>query len=73
MAKYEESDLDKYIRTVMADTIIDKYKGSWAYATTDQLIEELEIVYRLGVKGLENMYYEEIKRELEDQKGEHNG
>ena len=68
MAKYEESDLDKYIRTVMADTIIDNYKDSWAYATTDQLIEELEIVYRLGVKGLENMYYEEIKRELEDKK-----
>jgi hypothetical protein len=70
MAKYKESDLDKYIRTVMADTIIDNYKGAWAYATTDQLIEELEIVYRLGVKGLDNMYYEELERELEEQKQE---
>ena len=72
MGKYKESDLDKYVRSLMANEIIDNYKGAWAYATTDQLIEELEIVYRLGVKGVENMWYEELKRELEDQKGDHN-
>ena len=55
-------DMDK-----MSDEIIDNYKGAWAYATTDQLIEELEIVYREGVKGLKNMDYEEILRESQEQ------
>tara|TARA_R100001510_G_C7555892_1_gene137808 strand:- start:282 stop:503 length:222 start_codon:yes stop_codon:yes gene_type:complete len=72
MDKHKESDLDEYVRSLIADEIIDNYKGKWAYATTDSLIEELEIVYREGIKGLKNMDYEEIKRELEDQKGDHN-
>ena len=55
-------DMDK-----MSDEIIDNYKGVWAYATTDQLIEELEFVYREGVKGLKNMDYEEILRESQEQ------
>ena len=45
------------------EELIDNYKGSWAYATTDQLIEELEQVYRNGVKGLTQMDYHEIIRE----------
>ena len=45
------------------EDLIDSYKGSWAYATTDQLIEELEQVYRNGVKGLTQMDYHEIIRE----------
>ena len=45
------------------EELIDNYKGSWAYATTDQLIEELEQVYRNGVKGLTQMDYHEILRE----------
>jgi hypothetical protein len=55
------------------EDLIDSYKGSWAYATTDQLIEELEQVYRNGVKGLTQMDYHEIIREwneyqVEDEK-----
>ena len=45
------------------EDLIDSYKGSWAYATNDQLIEELEQVYRNGVKGLTQMDYHEIIRE----------
>ena len=45
------------------EDLIDSYKGSWAYATTDQLIEELEMLYRNGVKGLTQMDYHEIVRE----------
>ena len=51
----------------MSEEILDNYKGAWAYATTDQLIEELEIVYKQGVKGLQNMDYLEITREYEEQ------
>jgi len=55
------------------EDLIDSYKGSWAYATNDQLIEELEQVYRNGVKGLTQMDYHEIIREwneyqVEDEK-----
>ena len=42
------------------EDLIDSYKGSWAYATTDQLIEELEQVYRDGVLGFTQMDYHEI-------------
>ena len=49
------------------EELIDNYKGSWAYATTDQLIDELEIVYNQGVKGLQNMDYVEILRESQEQ------
>ena len=45
------------------EDLIDNYKGSWAYATNDQLIEELEQVYRNGIKGLTQMYYHEIVKE----------
>ena len=45
------------------EDLIDSYKGSWAYATNDQLIEELEMLYRNGVKGLTQMDYHEIVRE----------
>jgi len=51
-------DIDK-----MSEEILDNYKGSWAYATTDQLIEELELLYRNGIKGLTQMDYREILRE----------
>ena len=42
------------------EDLIDSYKGSWAYATTDQLIEELEQIYRDGVLGFTQMDYHEI-------------
>jgi len=42
------------------EDLIDSYKGSWAYATNDQLIEELEQVYRDGVLGFTQMDYHEI-------------
>ena len=45
------------------EELIDNYKGSWAYATADQLIEELELLYRNGIKGLTQMDYHEIIRE----------
>ena len=45
------------------EDLIDSYKGSWAYATNDQLIEELETLYRNGVKGLTQMDYHEIVKE----------
>ena len=45
------------------EELIDNYKGSWAYATADQLIEELELLYRNGIKGLTQMDYHEILRE----------
>jgi hypothetical protein len=55
------------------EDLIDNYKGAWAYATHDQLVEELEQVYRNGVKGLTQMYYHEILTEwneyqVEDEK-----
>jgi len=66
--KKELADKEKKI-----EDLIDSYKGSWAYATTDQLIEELEQVYRNGIKGLTQMDYHEIIREwneyqVEDEK-----
>ena len=42
------------------EDLIDSYKGSWAYATNDQLIEELEQIYRDGVLGFTQMDYHEI-------------
>ena len=46
--------------------LIDNYKGAWAYATNYQLIEELEMLYRNGIKGLTQMDYHEIVREWQD-------
>ena len=55
------------------EDLIDSYKGSWAYATNDQLIEELEQVYRDGVLGFTQMDYHEIltlwnEYQIEDEK-----
>ena len=55
------------------EDLIDSYKGSWAYATNDQLIEELEQVYRDGVLGFTQMDYHEIltlwnEYQVEDEK-----
>ena len=55
------------------EDLIDNYKGSWAYATNDQLIEELEQVYRDGVLGFTQMDYHEIltlwnEYQIEDEK-----
>ena len=55
------------------EDLIDSYKGSWAYATKDQLIEELEQVYRDGVLGFTQMDYHEIltlwnEYQVEDEK-----
>ena len=48
------------------EDLIDSYKGAWAYATNYQLIEELEMLYRNGIKGLTQMDYHEIVREWQD-------
>ena len=67
------NEYDEYITKKikkMSKEILEKYKNEWAYATTDQLIEELEIVYNQGVKGLQNMDYVEILRESQEQKNE---
>ena len=53
--------------------ILDNYLGSWAYATNDQLIEELSMVYLEGLTGLRHMSYHEIVKEwneyqVEDEK-----
>jgi len=45
------------------EDILDNYKGAWAYASNYQLIEELELLYRNGIKGLTQMDYHEIVRE----------
>ena len=67
------NEYDEYIAKKikkMSKEILDNYKNAWAYASTDQLIEELEIVYNQGVKGLQNMNYVEILRESQEQKNE---
>lgn len=64
------NEYDEYIAKEikkMSKEILDNYKNAWAYATTDQLIDELEIVYNQGVKGLQNMDYVEILRESQEQ------
>ena len=45
------------------EDILDNYLGSWAYATNDQLIEELSMVYLEGLTGLRHMDYHEIVKE----------
>jgi hypothetical protein len=55
------------------EEILDNYLGSWAYATNDQLIEELSMVYLEGLTGLRHMDYHEIVKEwneyqVEDEK-----
>jgi hypothetical protein len=55
------------------EDLIDSYKGAWAYATTDQLIEELEQIYRDGVLGFTHMDYHEILtlwNEYQDDEGD---
>ena len=48
------------------EDILDNYKGAWAYASNYQLIEELELLYRNGIKGLTQMDYHEIVKEWQD-------
>ena len=50
------------------EDLIDSYKGSWAYATNDQLIEELSMVYLEGLTGLRRMSYNELESELANYK-----
>ena len=50
-------------REKMGEEILDNYFGSWAYATKDQLIEELSMVYLEGLTGLRHMDYHEIVKE----------
>ena len=56
--KKELADKEKKI-----EEILDNYLGSWAYATNDQLIEELSMVYLEGLTGLRHMDYHEIVKE----------
>jgi len=60
-------------REKMGEEILDNYLGSWSYATKDQLIEELSMVYLEGLTGLRHMDYHEIVKEwneyqVEDEK-----
>ena len=58
------------------EDILDNYKGAWAYASNYQLIEELELLYRDGIKGLTQMDYHEIVREwneYQDDEGDKKG
>ena len=66
----EMVSIDNYLEI---EEILDNYLGSWAYATNDQLIEELSMVYLEGLTGLRHMDYHEIVKEwneyqVEDEK-----
>ena len=50
------------------EEILDNYLGSWSYATKDQLIEELSMVYLEGLTGLRRMSYNELESELANYK-----
>ena len=55
-------------REKMGEEILDNYLGSWSYATKDQLIEELSMVYLEGLTGLRRMSYNELESELANYK-----
>jgi hypothetical protein len=55
-------------REKMGEEILDNYFGSWAYATKDQLIEELSMVYLEGLTGLRHMSYNQLESELANYK-----
>mgnify|MGYP003625974587 CR=1 FL=1 len=56
------------MKEILQTQIQKIYKKSWEDSTHEQLIEELEILYMRGLKGLENMSIAELKTELEDQR-----
>jgi hypothetical protein len=55
-------------REKMGEEILDNYLGSWSYATKDQLIEELSMIYLEGLTGLRHMSYNELESELANYK-----
>jgi len=55
-------------RETWVEELIDNYKGSWAYSTKDQLIDELSMVYLEGLTGLRHMSYNELESELANYK-----
>ena len=55
-------------REKMGEEILDNYLGSWSYATKDQLIEELSMVYLEGLTGLRRMNYNQLESELANYK-----
>ena len=55
-------------KELLVEEILDNYLGSWAYATKDQLIEELSMVYLEGLTGLRHMSYNELESELANYK-----
>jgi hypothetical protein len=55
-------------REKMGEEILDNYFGSWSYATKDQLIDELSMVYLEGLTGLRHMSYNELESELANYK-----
>ena len=55
-------------REKMGEEILDNYLGSWSYATKDQLIEELSMVYLEGLTGLRHMSYNQLESELANYK-----
>lgn len=52
-------------REKLSNELIDRYVENWENTTTSSLIEELEILYRSGVKGFDNMDYNGILKEYE--------
>ena len=64
LSKYEP----KIEREDLMEEILDNYLGSWAYATKDQLIDELSMVYLEGLTGLRRMSYNELEHQLADYK-----
>ena len=50
----------------MVEELINRYKESWSYSNNSSLIEELEIVYRRGVKGFDSMTYDEVLNEYDE-------
>ena len=55
-------------KELLVEEILDNYLGSWSYATKDQLIEELSMVYLEGLTGLRRMSYNELESELANYK-----
>jgi len=62
-----QKDIDR-----MVNETIDIYKEDWNNPdrTRGSLVEELEMVHRRGLRGFDNMTYDEIQCEYEQQKEE---
>jgi len=54
----------------MVDETIDIYKEDWNNPdkTRESLVEELEMLHKHGVQGFDNMTYDEVEYEYNEQK-----